>query len=118
MSNMEKVTAEVKKLVNDLQEKGLAIQVKADNEAGIIRIYGEGSDALKRAVAGMREVSELAYATAEHHPYWGIVYHAGEISRMALEKWDGELSSDELGEMAWRAEEILVALERLKERSG
>lgn len=116
MSTMEKVIDEVKRLVDDLQGQGVTLQVRSDNEAGMIKIYGEGSDALKRAVAGLHEVSELAYTTAEHHPYWGIIYHAVEISKMALEKWNGELSNDELSEMEWRTEEIKGALERLKHR--
>lgn len=116
MSKMEKVIDEVKKLVEHMHGQGVTLQVKADSESGIVKIYGEGSDALKRAVAGLHEVSELAYTTAEHHPYWGIVYHAVEISRMALEKWNGELNSDELGEMEWRTEEIRGSLDRLKQR--
>ena len=116
MSDMEKVIDEVKRLVDHLQGQGVTLQVRADNESGIIKIYSEGSDALKRAVAGLYEVSELAYTTAEHHPYWGIIYHAGEIARIALEKWNGELNRDELSEIEWRAEEIRGALERLKQR--
>jgi hypothetical protein len=115
MSDIERVVNEVKKLVDDLQGQGVTLQVRADNESGIIKIYSEGSDSLKRAVAGLHEVSELAYTTAEHHPYWGIIYHAVEISKMALEKWNGELNHDELNEMQWRAEEIKGALERLKQ---
>ena len=116
MSNMEKVIGEVKRLVDHLQGQGVTLQLKADNESGIIKIYGEGSDALKRAIAGLHEVSELAYTTAEHHPYWGIIYHAVEISKIALEKWNDELNHDELSEMEWRAEEIKGVLERLKQR--
>jgi hypothetical protein len=33
-----------------------------------------------------------------------------------LEKWNGELSNDELGEIEWRVEEIKGTLERLKHR--
>ncbi len=115
MSSMEKVAGEVRKLADRLQAEGIALQVRAESEAGIIRIYGEGSDALKRALSGLQEVSELAYATAEHHPYWGLVYHAGEISRLLLEKWNEDLSSDEIGEIGWRVEEIRGLLERLKQ---
>ena len=116
MSDIEKVLDGVKKLVDDLQGKGATFQVKADTESSMIKIYGEGSDALKRAIAGLHEISELAYTTAEHHPYWGIIYHAGEISRMALDKWNGELNRDELSEIEWRVEEIRGVLERLKHR--
>jgi len=116
MSNIGKVIDSVKKLADDLHSQGVTLQVRADKESGIIKIYGEGSDALRRAVAGLQDVSELAYTTAEHHPYWGIIYHAGEISRIALEKWNSELDHDELSEIEWRVEEIKSALGRLKER--
>lgn len=116
MSQMDKVLGEVKKLADSLQVHGITLQVRADSEAGMIRIYSESSDALKRAVAGLHEVSELAYATAEHHPYWGIIYHAVEISKITLEKWNDQLNHDELGELEWRAEEIKRALEKLKQR--
>ncbi|MFQ5920607.1 MAG: hypothetical protein ACE5JV_01155 [Nitrososphaerales archaeon] len=118
MSSIERVADEVKRLTERLQAEGVPLQVRADNESGIIKIYGEGSDVLKRAVAGLQEVSELAYTTAEHHPYWGVVYHAGEISRILLEKWNDDLSNDELGEIEWRTEEIKGALERLKQTHG
>lgn len=116
MSVMEKVLYSVKKLADDLHGQGITLQIRADNESGIIKIYGEGSDALKRAIAGLHEIAELSYTTAEHHPYWGIIYHAGEISRIALETWNEELSNDELSEMEWRTEEIRGVLERLKQR--
>jgi pterin-4a-carbinolamine dehydratase len=69
---------------------------------------------LQRAISGLQEVSELAYATAEHHPYWGIVYHAVEVSKITLEKWNDELTNDELSELLWRIEEIKGMLERLQ----
>ena len=115
MSSMEKVIDLVRKLADDLHNQGITLHVKADRDSGIIKIYGEGSDALKRAVAGLHDLSELAYTTAEHHPYWGMVYHAGEISRITLEKWNGELNNDELSEIEWRVEEIKGTVERLKQ---
>lgn len=112
--SMEKVLDEVKKLAESLQKQGITVKVRSDDEAGMIRIYGESSDMLKRAISGLQEVSELAYATAEHHPYWGIVYHAVEVLKITLEKWNDELINDELSELLWRIEEIKGMLERLQ----
>ena len=112
--SMEKVLDEVKKLAESLQKQGITIKVRSDDEAGMIRIYGESSDMLKRAISGLQEVSELAYTTAEHHPYWGIVYHAMEVSKITLEKWNDELTNDELSELLWRIEEVKSMLERLQ----
>lgn len=111
---MEKVLEEVKKLEESLQKQGITVKVRSDNEAGMIRIYSESSDMLKRAISGLQEVAELAYTTAEHHPYWGIVYHAIEMSKIVLEKWEDELDKNELSELLWRVEEIKGALQRLQ----
>ncbi|MEM3117590.1 MAG: hypothetical protein QXN83_02905 [Nitrososphaerales archaeon] len=111
---MEKVLDEVKKLAESLRKEGITMKVRGDDDAGMIRIYGESSDMLKRAQSGLREVSELVYATAEHHPYWGIVYHTIEIARIVMERWNDELTNDELSELLWRVEEIKGVLERLK----
>ncbi|MFQ5940874.1 MAG: hypothetical protein ACE5KA_04160 [Nitrososphaerales archaeon] len=112
--SMEKVLDEVKKLTDSLQKQGITLKVRGDSEAGIITIYGESSDVLKRAITGLQEVSELAYTTAEHHPYWGIIYHAVEISKITMEKWNGELDNNELSELLWRVEEIKGMLRRLQ----
>jgi hypothetical protein len=68
---------------------------------------------LKKASSGLSDVLELSYTTAEHHPYWGMLYHATEISKMLLEKWDSELSKDNLSEISWRCDEIRMAQERV-----
>ncbi len=111
---MEKILEEVKKLEESLQKQGITVKVRSDNEAGMIRIYGESSDMLKRAISGLQEVSELAYTTAEHHPYWGIIYHTIEIAKITLEKWNDELDNNELSELLWRVEEIKSMLQRLQ----
>ncbi|MER3407778.1 MAG: hypothetical protein C4292_03095 [Nitrososphaera sp.] len=67
---------------------------------------------LGKASSGLADVLELAYTTAEHHPYWGMLYHATEISKMLLEKWDSDLSQDNVSEIAWRCDEIRMALDR------
>jgi hypothetical protein len=87
-------------------------RVSVDREAGIVKIYSEKSDALAKASSGLAEMLELAYTTAEHHPYWGMLYHATEISKMLLEKWDSDLSADNISEISWRCGEVKMALER------
>jgi len=112
--SMEKVLEEIKKVIDSLHEQGITVKLKSDSEAGMIRIYGESSDMLKRALSGLQEVSELAYTTAEHHPYWSIIYHSVEISKITLEEWDDELDNNQLSELLWRVEEIKGLLERLQ----
>jgi hypothetical protein len=114
MSSIDRVLDELKSVLQELENKGnnnTAISV--DREAGIIRIYSEGSDRIKRAYYGLADTLELAYTTAEHHPYWSILYNATEICRTVLDKWESDLTADQLSEMSWRCKEIKMALERL-----
>ncbi len=89
-------------------------RVSVDRESGIIKVYGPDADALKKASSGLEDVLELAYTTAEHHPYWGILYHATEICKMVLEKWDSNLTADQTGDILWRCDEIKMMAERVQ----
>lgn len=117
MSNTDRVLERVKPVLEELENsEKISTKIGVDKDAGIIRIYGEGSDYVKRASSGLEEVLELAYTTAEHHPYWAILYHAAEISKTVLERWESELTADQMSEMSWRCDEIKMALERLVQR--
>lgn len=105
----------VKKILSELEKGNITAKVAVDPEAKLIKIYGEGSDYIKRASAALAEIQELAYTTAEHHPFWAILYHASELSKSVLDKWDGRLTNDQISEMAWRCDEIKMSLDRLAE---
>jgi hypothetical protein len=111
--NISQVLERVKSALLELeQQQGIVTKIGIDRDAGTVKIYTERSSPLKKASAGLTEVLELAYTTAEHHPYWGMLYHATEISKILLEKWDFELSRDNVSEIDWRLGEIKMALER------
>jgi len=111
---MEKVLDRVKPLLEELgNTEGINTKLGFDRDAEIIRIYGEGSDIIKRAYSGLSEVLELAYTTAEHHPYWVLLYHANEIARTTLDNWESDLTADQVSEMSWRCDEIKTALDRI-----
>ena len=57
-------------LVKTFEEKNMMLKVEEDAALNIIRIFGENADSVSRAKSGLEDVVELAYATAEHHPYW------------------------------------------------
>lgn len=115
--SIDRVAQRVRPALDELQEQeGIATKVGVDRDAGIIKIYTERSDALKKAASGLAEMLELAYTTAEHHPYWAMLYHAAEISKMLLEKWDDDLSSDNKSEISWHCDEIRTALDRAGHR--
>ena len=45
------------------------------------------------------KMAELSYTTAEHHPYWKLLYSCVEISRIILERWNDEISTDDVDEI-------------------
>ena len=114
MSDIDKVLDAIKGVLEELQKQNIFFKISVDKDANLVRIYGEGSHHIKRASSGLGEVMELAYTTAEHHPYWSILYNAAEICRTVLEKWESELTADQKSEMSWRCEEIKMALERIE----
>ncbi|HEV8405640.1 MAG TPA: hypothetical protein VGQ13_07025 [Nitrososphaera sp.] len=117
MSNIDTILERVRPVLEDLDNKNrISTKVGVDRDAGIIRIYGEDSDHISRASSGLAEVLELAYTTAEHHPYWSVLYHAVEISKIALEKWNLDLTADQISEMTWRCNEIKMVLDKLSRK--
>ena len=104
------------KLAKSFEDKNMLMKIQADLDANIIRIYGEKTDSVARAKLGLEEVSELAYTTAEHHPYWNLLYNSSQISKLVLEKWDDTITNEELDEISWQAEELKNATKKLKEK--
>ena len=115
--NFSEFYESIVKLAKSFEDKNMLMKIQADLEANIIKIYGEKTDSLMRAKLGLEDVSELAYTTAEHHPYWNLLYNASQISKLALEKWDDAVTNDELDAIAWYAEELKNTAKKLKERS-
>ena len=113
MSSLEIVLNRIKAALRELEQEDVTAKVAYDKDGDIIKIYGESSDYVKRAHSGLSDIQELAYTTAEHHPYWAILYHASEIAKAVLEKWESQLTQDQVSEMSWRSDEIKMALERL-----
>ena len=96
------------------QDEDMDIKVVADTDSGIIRIYDQDTDSLKRATSSLYDLLELSYSTAEHHPYWALLYNATEILKTILDKWEADFSRDEIDDMAWRIDELSIALRKLE----
>ncbi len=47
-------------------------------------------DPVSRAERALYDIQELADSTAEHHPYWALLYNCSQISKLVLEKWNDE----------------------------
>jgi hypothetical protein len=93
-------------LVKSFEKKDVLVKIYSDPDSNIVRIYGERSDGLSLATTGLDEIEELALTTAEHHPYWGILYNGSQILKIVLEKWNGTLTDDEIKQIKWYADEI------------
>jgi len=100
-------------LVKSFEQKNLLVKIQSDLDSGMIKIYGERAGVVERAKGGLDEVAELAYATAEHHPYWNLLFNSFQILKIVLEKWNETLIEEELKEIVWYAEEIKNSLGKL-----
>ena len=103
-------------LVKTFEEKNTILKVEEDLALNIIRIFGEGIDSVSRAKNGLEEVVELSYTTAEHHPYWALLYNSSHISKSILEKWNDELTEEDLSEIRWMISELENSCNKLKNK--
>jgi len=99
-------------LINTHEKNNTPLKIEKDLEANIVKVFGEKITALARAKNGLNEVAELAYATAEHHPYWNLLYNCSEIANTILENWKGELSKKDITDIEWSIKELKQALEK------
>jgi len=93
-------------LVKSFEKKNVLVKLNSDPDSNIIRIYGEQSNGLALAKIGLEEVEELALTTAEHHPYWSLLYNGSQVLKIVLEKWNDTLTEDEIKEILWHVDEI------------
>lgn len=101
-------------IIANLKEEGINIKIKFEKDSGFIGLYTSNTSILKRAKIGLNEILELSYSTAEHHPYWNIIYNTSEIAKTTLDNWDENFSHDQIQEMIWRNSEIKNTLRRLE----
>jgi hypothetical protein len=93
-------------LVKSFEKKNVLVKINSVPDSNIVRIYGERASGLALAETGLEEIEELALTTAEHHPYWSILYNGSQILKVVLEKWDDKLTEDEIKQILWHVEEI------------
>lgn len=117
MTQFEDFSKDLEKLVEKHSRNNTMLKVEHNFEDDIIKIFGEKITALARAKNGLAEVTELAYTTAEHHPYWSLLYNASEIIAVLLEKWNDKISKEEIEEFEWAIKEITQNLNKIKSHS-
>ena len=103
-------------LVNKHEKNNTPLKVEKDLESNIVKVFGENITSLARAKNGLNDVTELAYATAEHHPYWNLLYNCSEITNTILEKWKSELSKKDISDIEWSIKELKQSLEKITEK--
>lgn len=113
---VENFYKELEILAEKYGKKNVSLKLEKDLDNDIVKIFGEKITALARAKNGLNDVTELAYATAEHHPYWNILYNSSEIANTVLEKWKGEFSDKDIEEIEWAIKEISQTLGKIKEK--
>ena len=110
---MKTLSQEVKLLLDSVKAKGIITTLNVDEENGIVRIYLNNTNELKRALSAVSEILDLAYSTTEHHPYSLLLYHSTEILRSVLDVWEDTLTADGLSEIGWRVDEIRSNIDRI-----
>ena len=74
------------------------------------------NDPVSRAEKALCDIQELADSTAEHHPYWALLYNCSQISKLILEKWNDELTEEDLSEIRWMISELENSCNKLKNK--
>jgi len=118
MTNFENFYNDLLKLAKKYELQNTPLKIENDLENDIIKIFGEKITSIARARNGLNDVAELAYATAEHHPYWNLLYNCSEIASNVLEKWRESLSKDDLSDIEWAIKELNQSLEKIKNKNS
>lgn len=117
MAGFEAFYNDVLNLAKKHEQNNTHLKIEFDKENDILKIFGEHVSALGRAKNGQNDVAELAYTTAEHHPYWNLLYSCSEISEILLERWEDNLSNDDLNDMEWSIDKLKETLQKIKEHT-
>jgi hypothetical protein len=113
-SEYNKIYNAICSAIANLKEEGIDVITKFDKDSGFIGIYSSDTSILKRAKNCLNEILELSYSTAEHHPYWNLIYNTSEIAKTTLDSWNENFSIDQIQEMHWRNDEIKNTLNKLE----
>jgi len=73
-------------------------------------------DPVSRAERALYDIQELADSTAEHRPYWALLYNCSQISKTILEKWKDDLTEEDLSEIRWMISELENSYNKLKNK--
>jgi len=80
-------------------------------------IMDHNDDPVSRAERALYDIQELADSTAEHHPYWALLYNCSQISKSILEKWNDDLTEEDLSEIRWMISELENSCDKLMDKT-
>ena len=89
----------------------------ASRTSAPILIMSHNDDPVSRAERALYDIQELADSTAEHHPYWVLLYNCSQISKSILEKWNDDLTKEDLNEIRWMISELENSYNKLKNKA-
>jgi len=117
MTRFEDFYNDLEALAEKYEKNNVPLKIEKDLDNDIVKIFGEKITALARAKNGLNDTTELAYATAEHHPYWNLLYNSSEITNTILEKWKDKFTTKDIEEIEWAIKEISQTLKKIKEQN-
>ena len=117
MTDFENFYNDLLGFVKKYEQQNVPLKIEADLNNDTIKIFGQKITSLARAQNGLNDVTELAYTTAEHHPYWNLIYNCSEITNSVLEKWRESLSKDDFSDIEWAIKELNQTLEKIKKKN-
>ena len=117
MADFEDFYRDLIEFAKKYENQNIPLKIEKDPDNDIIKIFGEKITFLARAQNGLNDVSELAYTTAEHHPFWNLVYNCSEITNTALEKWTKSLSKEDYSDIEWAIKELSETLEKIRNKN-
>lgn len=114
MTDFENFYHDLLEFIKTYENQNIPLKIEKDLDNDIVKIFGEKITSLARAQNGLNDITELSYTTAEHHPYWNLIYNCSEITHSVLEKWKETLSEEDFSDIEWAIKELRETLEKIK----
>ena len=114
MTTFEDFYHDLLELAEKYRQQNVPLKIEGDLDGDILKIFGEEITSLARAKNGLADVSELAHATAEHHPYWHLLSNCTDIADTVLEGWNDSLSFENLSDIDWALKNLKISVEKIR----
>ncbi len=116
MTDFSEFYNELTGLIKKYEQKNTQLKIEEDLDSDFVKIFGEKISSLSKAQSGLDDVLELSYATAEHHPYWNLLFSSAQICQTILERWKDDLSSEDIDEINWNIRELQTSIKKIQQK--